>query len=257
MEVQKALTSFINTEASDKTKPGSKTSEYKYVPGWQITQEVRKQMDNHGLMMPVSIISENHQMVEYPVYKMIDGKVVSFVKKENLSVITMQYTWVDTETGETTEPYVMVASGANGIDKSTASALSAAERYIFLKFFHIPTKDADELDAHDSANIPGMNNLHVNATDSQIARYKDETRPTTLYPQPLASQPTPACTYGQEYEAAVNAIAMFAKGTQSHTDCVNRTIVSLSRAGYPTNDKAFIDTLVETANDRRNGTKKY
>jgi hypothetical protein len=265
LEVQKAVTSFSNTEAAEKKKAGTKTSEYKYTPGWQITGEVRAQMDKLGLMMPVSIIREEHQMVEYPVYKLVNGVVTSFLKKENLSVVTMEYTWIDTETGEKAGPFQMIASGSNGIDKSTASAISAAERYIFLKFFHIATKDNDELDAHDASSIPGLKEQPETATDSQVAKHKagmNRTVPAqeTQQQMPPQAQPQPPAPqqmqFGKEYEQAVNEIAMFAIGTKSHAEAVNRAVTFLASAGYPAGDKFFVDTLVSIADNRRNGRLK-
>lgn len=265
LEVQKAVTSFNNTEAAEKKKAGTKTSEYKYTPGWQITEEVRTQMDRLGLMMPVSIIREEHQMVEYPVYKLVNGVVTSFLKKENLSVVTMEYTWIDAETGEKAGPFQMIASGSNGIDKSTASAISAAERYIFLKFFHIATKDNDELDAHDASSIPGLKEQPETATDAQVAKHKagmNKTVPAqeTQQQMPPQAQPQPPAPqqmqFGKEYEQAVNEIAMFAIGTKSHTEAVNRAVTFLASAGYPAGDKFFVDTLVSIANNRRNGILK-
>ena len=261
MEIQKAVPTFTNSEKSDKKKSGSKDSEYLFTPGWQIAQAIRNLMDKYNLMMPISVQSEEHQMVEYPVYKIIDGKVVSFIKKENLSVLSVEYTWVDTESGETAGPYMMITSGANGIDKSTASALSTAERYIFLKFFHIPCKDAGiELDSHDSSNIPGLKDQPIGATDSQIAKHRSGSpiRPIPpaepAIPQAPAQPGTPMPTafkYGKEYEDALNAIAMFGRGTQSHTDAVNKELGKLATAGYPVTDKLFIETLVLIAEERR------
>lgn len=267
MEIQKAIPAFVNSEKSDKKKPGSKNSEYLYTPGWQIVEAVRKELDSRGIMMPISVISEEHKMVEYPVYKVINGNVVSFIKKENLSVITMEYSWVDTDSGETAGPYRMIASGANGIDKSTAAALSTAERYAILKFFHVPCKDAGvELDAHDSTNIPGLKDQPMNATDSQIAGHKNgspirqipsaEPPMPPQYPQypsqqAYSQQTLPKPGYGKEYEEAVNRIAMFGKGTQSHTEAVNAELAKLSTAGYPVGDRNFVETLILIADEKR------
>lgn len=250
-EIQKAVPSFLNSEKSDKKKSGSKDSEYLFTPGWQIIQSIRAEMDKRNIMMPVSVISEQHEMVEYPVYKYVDGRVVSFIKKENLSTITMEYTWVDTVSGETAGPYRMIASGANGTDKSTASALSTAERYIFLKFFHIPCKDAGiELDSHDSSHIPGFKEQPVGATEAQIAKSKAEPI-RQIPPAETIATPTTRPNYGKEYEEAINAIAMFAVGTQSHTEAVNRELGKLALYGYPASDKMFIETLIKIADERR------
>lgn len=256
MEIQKNISTFTNSEKSEKKKSGSKDSEYQFTPGWKICESIRAEMDKHGIMMPISVIKEEHQMVEYPVYKMLNGTVVSFIKKELLSTVTVEYSWVDTDTGDVAGPFQMITSGANGIDKSNASALSAAERYIFLKFFHIPTKDKGiELDSHDSSTIPGFREQPMNATDSDIAAQKAQGSVRMIPPVP---QPIPQTqpSYGKEYQDAVNAIAMFARGTKSHTDAVNRQLEVLSMSGYPVSDRNFVDTLVSIAEERRNKNSK-
>ena len=254
LEIQKAIPAFLNTEKAEKKKPNSKESEYLYTPGAVISQAIRGEMDKRGIMMVMSVVEEQHQMIEYPVYKMINNQVVAFNKKENLSVITVEYTWIDTESGETVGPYRMIASGANGTDKSTASALSTAERYIFLKFFHIPCKDHGiEIDAHDSSFIPGLKDQPACANNAQIAAQKNAAPVQQVIPATtvqVSSNPRRPM-YGPEYEESVNAVSMFGKGTPSHTEAVNRELGKLAALGYPANDKSFIDTFVNIADERR------
>lgn len=156
-EIQKAIKTFNNTDGSDKLDPKTGKSAYIYTPGWKITETVRSLMDDLGLMLIPDIRFNRIDNIEYPVYKMINGTPMSFTKKEIHIALDADFTWIDPVTGETAGPYHIVASGANGTDKSTASALALAERYFLLKFFHISTHEADdEPDAHDSDNLPGI-----------------------------------------------------------------------------------------------------
>lgn len=187
-QLQKSIKSFTNSEESEK-KDGHQRSAYLYTPGSVIAQAVREQMDNLQLMLVPNIKSYNHQTIEYPVYKMINGEPRSFMKKEIYVTIETEYTWVDTESGETAGPFVNVASGANGTDKSCASAIALSERYFLLKFFHIATQDKDmEPDAHDESNLPGLRSGEqpANATQSQVARVRTAA-PTPQQPLPQAA----------------------------------------------------------------------
>lgn len=56
----------------------------------------------------------------------------------------MRFTWVDCETGEKDEN-LFGANGQNDWDKGVGSALTYAERYFLLKYFHIAT-DEDDID---------------------------------------------------------------------------------------------------------------
>lgn len=56
----------------------------------------------------------------------------------------MQFTWIDCETGET-DVNLFGANGQNDWEKGLGSALTYAERYFLLKYFHIAT-DEDDID---------------------------------------------------------------------------------------------------------------
>ena len=64
---------------------------------------------------------------------------------ETLYDLSMRYTWVDTETGDT-DVNLFFASGMNGDEKGVGSALTYAERYFLLKSFNVPT-DSDDPDS--------------------------------------------------------------------------------------------------------------
>ena len=156
-QIQRGAKTFAITDDSEKTDARSGKSAYRYTPGWKIVETIRESMDALGLMLIPEVKFEKIELIEYPVYKMIGGSPMSFTKKEMHIAVSAEFTWVDVTTGEKAGPYKIVASGANGTDKSTASALALAERYFLLKFFHISTRDVDEEpDAHDSDSVPGI-----------------------------------------------------------------------------------------------------
>ena len=65
-------------------------------------------------------------------------------KIEILSKVMMKFTWIDSATGEKDENS-FGANGQNDWDKGVGSALTYAERYFLLKYFHINT-DEDDID---------------------------------------------------------------------------------------------------------------
>lgn len=213
MEIQKGTKPFGLSEDSDKIDPKTGRSSYRYTPGWQIVENVKTLMDNLGLMLIPDFRFHQIDVIEYPVYKMIGDSAMSFTKKEMHIAVDAAFTWIDTATGEQAGPFHIAASGANGTDKSTASALALAERYFLLKFFHLTTRDADdEPDAHDSDNVPGIPKNIRGATPAQACG----AGPVPAAQQPYSPQgyaPVPAQGYAQP-QAPGRAVAMPAQPAQ-------------------------------------------
>lgn len=194
------------------------------------------------------------------------------------------FTWIDTDTGETAGPYNIVASGANGTDKSCASALALAERYFLLKFFHFTTHDPDdEPDAHDSDTIPGIpRETAVPAMPAQAAKaqpaaggqYPAYGQGFGGYPVQQAQQPgqqvnvyAAAPTYNppaapqQGWEgfnennplirSAIEKLMNFDANTVSHQQVLNECVGMLSANGILCTDPSFIKKLTEAAQARR------
>lgn len=195
MEIQKSIKTFATSEDADKKDSRGK-AEYRYTPGWEIIEKLREQMDEKNLMLIPNCVSKHSEIIEYPVYKNFNGKAVSFAKKEMYVEVTMEFTWQDAATGETAGPFVSYGFGANGTDKSGATAMSMAERYFLLRFFHFTTREAgEEPDAHDSGNIPGFSQreqpANLPAAQAAIAEPVNSTQHQAQSPYP-AAQPQPA-----------------------------------------------------------------
>jgi len=110
---------------------------YDYVSGDKILGIVRPQMDKLGLLLTTDVTDANYTRQEYETK---NGR-----KTEMFCYLGLRFTWIDTESGETL-PIQWASSGMNGFDKGLGSALTYAERYFLLKFFHIAT-DKDDVDA--------------------------------------------------------------------------------------------------------------
>lgn len=119
---------------------GSSSAGYRYVTGGKVLDIVRPKMDELGLLLVQQVDGIDNERVDY--------QVKNGAKSEILTKVTMTFTWIDTESGESL-PVKFGANGCNGWDKGLGSALTYAERYFLLKFFHIAT-DEDDVDARPS-----------------------------------------------------------------------------------------------------------
>lgn len=114
----------------------SKGHNYQYVSGSKVLDAIRPKMNELGLILKQEVTSIENERQDYAT------KYGS--KTEILSKVMMRFTWVDIETGET-DVNEFGANGQNDFDKGVGSALTYAERYFLLKYFHIPT-DEDDID---------------------------------------------------------------------------------------------------------------
>lgn len=115
----------------------SNAQSYQYVSGSKVLEYIRPKMDELGVLLVQEIDEIDNQRIDY--------FVKSGQKSELLSKVTMTFTWIDAESGEKL-PVKFGANGMNNWDKGLGSALTYAERYFLLKFFHIAT-DEDDVDA--------------------------------------------------------------------------------------------------------------
>jgi hypothetical protein len=113
-----------------------KSHNYDYVTGNKLLSFIKPLMDEKGLILKQEILSIENTRQDY--------KTKYGEKSEILSKVMMKFTWIDCETGETDEN-LFGANGQNDWEKGLGSALTYAERYFLLKYFHIPT-DKDDID---------------------------------------------------------------------------------------------------------------
>ena len=119
----------------------SKTNQYGYVSGAKVLEFVRPLMNELGLILKQEITSIENDRQDY---KTGIGTQYEKPKSEILSKVMMKFTWIDSETGEKDEN-TFGANGQNDWEKGLGSALTYAERYFLLKYFHIAT-DEDDID---------------------------------------------------------------------------------------------------------------
>lgn len=111
---------------------------YSYTKGSTVLNKIRPKMNELGLILKQEVTGITSVRCDYTTK---NGS-----KSEMLATVLMRFTWVDTETGEKDENE-FGATGMNDFDKGFGSALTYAERYFLLKYFHVPT-DEDDVDNH-------------------------------------------------------------------------------------------------------------
>lgn len=121
-----------------------KSFSYDYVTGSKVLEHIKPLMNKHGLLLKQEVLSFTNTRMDY--------KVKSGDKTEVLSKLDMKFTWVDCETGEKDENF-FGANGQNDFEKGFGSALTYAERYFLLKYFHIST-DEDDIDNPERKSTP-------------------------------------------------------------------------------------------------------
>lgn len=113
---------------------------FKYVSGSKVIDFIKPLMNKQGLILKQEIVNVSNKRIDY-----LTGKAEALREKsEMFTEVEMLFTWVDCETGEKDENRFF-ANGMNEWEKGLGSALTYAERYFFLKYFHINT-DEDDID---------------------------------------------------------------------------------------------------------------
>lgn len=120
---------------------------YKYVTGTKVIDNIKPLMNSLGLLLKQEILSIDNERQDYFTSLMQDKETKVWTgkpKSEILSKVIMRFTWIDSESGEKDEN-LFGANGQNDWEKGLGSALTYAERYFLLKYFHIAT-DEDDID---------------------------------------------------------------------------------------------------------------
>ena len=117
-------------------KTGQGNYGYEYVTGSKLLEHIKPILNQEKLILKQEIVSVEKERIDY--------KTKNGEKSEMLFSVWQKFTWIDTETGERDENSFF-ASGMNEWEKGLGSALTYAERYFLLKYFHIAT-DEDDID---------------------------------------------------------------------------------------------------------------
>lgn len=138
------------------------SNSYKYVTGSKVLEHVKPLMNSLGLILKQEILTIDNERQDY---KVGVNTANEKMKSEILTKVMMRFTWIDTESGEKDEN-LFGANGQNDWEKGLGSALTYAERYFLLKYFHIST-DEDDIDnperKEQEEQLQQAENLRLNA----------------------------------------------------------------------------------------------
>jgi len=129
-----------------------KSFSYSYVTGDKLLGVIKPLMNTYGIMLKQEIEKVEKEIINY--------KTKNGEKTEMLYSVWQKFTWIDIETGEKDENSFF-ASGMTDWEKGLGSALTYAERYFLLKFFHIAT-DEDDIDNSERKKEEALNEAQVN-----------------------------------------------------------------------------------------------
>jgi hypothetical protein len=107
----------------------------KSVSSSQVIASVRDAMNTNGLVLSVAV--NEHALL---------AKWGNHDAKEHLTELGITFTWVNSDNPADREAFPFYGQGLDTGEKGVGKALTYAEKYFLLKFFHIPT-DVDDPDA--------------------------------------------------------------------------------------------------------------
>jgi hypothetical protein len=140
LEIQKKIISL----KKDKT-----SFQYAYLTGDKLLDYIKPIMNEQGLILKQEVVKVEKERILY--------KTKTAEKEEVLYSVWQKFTWIDCETGEKDENEFF-ATGMNDWEKGLGSALTYAERYFIMKYFHIST-DEDDIDNQDRKQEPKKQEL--------------------------------------------------------------------------------------------------
>lgn len=152
-------------------KKDKKSNNYSYLTGEKLLSFIKPIMNQQGLLLKQEVLSIYNERQNY---KTGIGTPYEKEKAEILSKVMMRFTWIDCETGEKDEN-LFGANGQNDWEKGLGSALTYAERYFLLKFFHLST-DEDDIDNEDrkpQQKVPVISSKRV-ATEQTMKSAKEK-----------------------------------------------------------------------------------
>jgi hypothetical protein len=125
--VQKAVGSYLRKDQQG--------HQFQYVGSSQVLGVIREAMDENGLILSVSVTGHN-----------LVTKWTVQDSKEHLTELDLVFTWINVDDPADRMEWHGYGQGLDTGEKGVGKALTYAEKYGLLKFFHIAT-DKDDPDA--------------------------------------------------------------------------------------------------------------
>jgi len=191
LEIQRGI---IGLGKDKDTKSQQNPNGYAYVTGSKVLENIKPLMNKYGLLLKQEVLSAENTRQDYAT------KYGS--KSEILTKVMMKFTWVDCDTGEKDEN-LFGANGQNDWEKGFGSALTYAERYFLLKYFHIAT-DEDDID-NDERKTTAPVQIQEPTVDAKVANMaKPDAEITIAQHKEAISKVASATGLGGYYNSLTN-----------------------------------------------------
>ena len=119
----------------DYMQKDTKGYNYKYVSGFSMLSKINAKMNELKLLLYPEITSQE--------FEVVNTLTKSGQKTEVVVKSLGNYIWVDTETGDELKIGWSFTGMQSDASQAFGSGLTYAERYFLLKFFNVPTDEAD------------------------------------------------------------------------------------------------------------------
>lgn len=152
VEVRKSIDGFTKD---------AKSFNYSYVSGSQVLSKIQSKMNELGVLLVPKIENQEFQTYDYQDKKGND-------KTDFIVHGIMSYTWMNADDpADKMEIPFYYTGQQDDISKAFGSGLTYSERYFLLKFFNLPTDDADP-DAKDTSGRSSNKKTSNKASEKQL-----------------------------------------------------------------------------------------
>lgn len=123
---------------------------YDYVTEADLADAIRAELASRHIFIFPDVVDVSRTPLEVATTKWVQNQPVESIRKTQLTEITVEWTFVDGESGE--ERTISVHGvGEDNVDKGFYKAFTGSEKYMLMKSFLIPTGDDPERDSKEDA----------------------------------------------------------------------------------------------------------
>lgn len=141
-------------------KKENKGYQFQYVSSSQTLGTIRGKMDELGILLIPKVTG--HNIIEFENQK---------GNHEFLTEMDIEYTWINAEAPDDVLVCPFYGQGVDNAEKGVGKALTYAEKYFILKFFHIAT-DKDDPDSYQSKHnddlVPAENAAEFHRPENNL-----------------------------------------------------------------------------------------
>ena len=129
LEVQRSVT-YLQKDG-EQTQGGR----FRYASSQMVLETIRAQMDAQGVLLQVATVEERLHLN------------AAYSSAQHLTEVVFEFTWINADAPEEREVCRWYGQGIDTGEKGVGKAMTYAEKYFLLKYFHVATGN-DDPDAH-------------------------------------------------------------------------------------------------------------